>query len=119
MCEGAAPETIVLKRFIHKRYRGELVSHAAKAAAELSTLNRAIDSAEEPSDKRCRTCPASMPQICGTLKRKLLENPTLYLKSSRQIAAGVKERVNDRCSRSRACISRSLSVSTVLADDCP
>jgi len=117
MSDGTEPETIVLKRFIHKRYRGDQVRHAAYAAVELSTLNRAIDSIEELSDKQCRTCPASMMQICGALKRRLLENPIQYLKSNRQIVMSIRERTNDKCSRTRACISKGLSVSTVLVDD--
>ena len=119
MSDGAEPETIVLKLFIHKRYRGNQVRDAARAATELSTLDRAIDSIEEPSDKQCRTCAASMTQICKAMRLKLLENPIQYVRSSRQIVERIQGLINVKCSRSRACVTKALSVSTVLTVDDP
>jgi len=79
---GAQPEAIILKRFMHKRYRGEAVDVASAAASALAALNRAIASAPRPSDKRCRTCPASMEQMLATIKRLLLEDPLRYVSDS-------------------------------------
>ncbi len=81
MMTGAVPTAIILKRFIHKRYRGESIGPLALVASELSALNRAIASAEKPSDKRCRTCGASRERVLMAMKRRLLENPTEYLPS--------------------------------------
>ncbi len=72
---GAQPEAIILMRFMHKRYRGESVELASAAAAALASLNRAIASTPRPSDRKCRTCPASKDQLLTTIKHLLLEDP--------------------------------------------
>jgi hypothetical protein len=79
---GAQPEAIILKRFMHKRYRGEAVDGASAAASALASLNRAIASASRPSDRRCRTCAASMDQLLTMIKRSLLDDPLEYVSDS-------------------------------------
>ncbi len=111
---GAVPRAVILKRFIHKRYRGESVESVALVASELSALNRAIASAEKPSDKRCRTCSASRERILMAMKRRLLENPAGYLPGHRNMAAELASRFrSDQCSDSDKCIENALSTSVV------
>lgn len=75
---AAAPDAIVLKRYIHKRYRGESVKRIVTLALELASISRAVASAERPSDRRCRTCPASTERVLEAVRRGLLEHPETY-----------------------------------------
>ena len=114
MSAGAEPDAIILKRFIHKRYRGDLVRRLASAAAELAALNRALVAVEPPSDKRCRTCPASAEQVVTAMKRKLLENPVEYVSSMVTAVRDIESiAVSHACDRARACVDRGLSVSVL------
>jgi len=78
MLAGAVPQSIVLKRFVHKRYRGTAVQRVSKLARTLGAVNRAISSSEPPSDRKCRTCPASTQSVLESFKRALLEDPGSY-----------------------------------------
>ncbi len=90
LAEGAQPDTIILKRFMHKRYRGRTVEIASTAAGILASLNRAIVSAQRPSDKRCRTCPASKDQVLLTMRLALMEDPQGYLQAPMQMLKGLR-----------------------------
>ena len=114
MVTGAVPRAIILKRLIHKRYREASIKPVALAAAELSALNRAIASADRPSDKRCRTCSASRERILTAMKRRLLENPQDYLPSHKAMAAEFMSIYRaDHCADSLRCIENALSTSIV------
>ena len=114
MVTGAVPRAIILKRLIHKRYREASIKPVALAAAELSALNRAIASADRPSDKRCRTCSASRERILTAMKRRLLENPQDYLPSHKAMAAEFMSTYRaDHCADSLRCIENALSTSIV------
>ena len=111
---GAEPEAIILKRYTHKRYRGTPVGRAVLAALELAALNRAKVALDEPSDKRCQTCPVSTEQIVSFLRHRLLEDPITYLSSMDRIADEIEHRsLAHACERTRACILKGLSLSTV------
>lgn len=113
---GAEPEAIILKRFIHKRYRGEAVRLAALAASELATLNRAIASAEIPSDKKCRTCPCSKEKTMLALRRKLLSGPTSYfLGKGKEDSNLVEELIVEGCPKARGCVADALTVSVLMS----
>lgn len=114
MSVGAEPEAIILKRFIHKRYRGEAVRLAASAAAELAALNRALVVSEPPSDKRCRTCTASAEQVVAALKHKLMENPAGYISAPERIVEDIQSiAFSSMCASARACVDKGFSVSTL------
>lgn len=114
MSVGAEPEAIILKRFIHKRYRGDLVRRAALAAVELAALNRALIAVEPPSDKRCRTCQASAEQVVTAMKRRLLENPVEYVSSNEKIVEDIESvALFHACENARACVDRGISVSAL------
>jgi hypothetical protein len=114
MVTGAVPTAIILKRLIHKRYRGESVESVALVASELSALNRAIASAERPSDKRCRTCSASRERILTAMKQRLLENPAEYLPGHNNMSSELMSAFrSDQCVDSAKCIENALSTSVV------
>lgn len=114
MVTGAVPAAIILKRLIHKRYRGESIGSVALVAAELSALNRAIASVERPSDKRCRTCSASRERILAAMKHRLLENPAQYLPGHKNMAAELISAFrSNQCVDSIKCIENALSTSIV------
>lgn len=117
MVTGAVPRAIILKRLIHKRYRGESIGPVALVASELSALNRAIASAEKPSDKRCRTCSASRERVLTAMKHQLLENPAEYLPGHKNMAAELISTFrSDQCSDSIKCIENALSTSIVQSE---
>ncbi len=110
LANGAQPDTIILKRFIHKRYRGQAVELASKAAGTLAALNRAIASAQRPSDKRCRTCPASMDQVLVAMRHALLDDPVGYVQSPARVLRGLRiclPRIE--CERAVSCFDSALS----------
>lgn len=102
---GAQPEVIVLRRFMHKRYRGEAVRIASAAASDLATLKRAIASTPRPSDRRCRTCPASKERLLIAIKQSLLNDPTRYVTSSRVVAEELRQGIACvGCAKAQACL---------------
>jgi hypothetical protein len=88
ICGGAEPGAVILKRSLHKRYRDNTVSLLRASASELVRLNRALSSTERPSDKRCRTCPASRENVLKTLRRRLLSDPRGYLSNPDRLLGG-------------------------------
>jgi hypothetical protein len=109
---GVAPETIILKRFTHKRYRKDSVRLVSAAAVELSALNRALSAPDPMSDKTCRTCPASGRQIVQSLKRCLLTNPRSYILHPEDTMELIRQvRGTVACERVSACVDAGLSVS--------
>jgi hypothetical protein len=112
----AAPEAIILKRFIHKRYRGETVRLAALAARELATLNRAIASSEPPSDRKCRTCPSSKGLAMVAMRRRLVSNPIKYMPGEgdnlSEYSGGL---IVEGCPKSRKCVDEAIAVSVILS----
>lgn len=114
MSLGAEPEVIILKRFIHKRYRGEFVRQVVSAATELAALNRALASSEPPSDKHCRTCTVSMEHVIAAMRRKLIENPAIYVSSAESAFSDIETKaLSHACAKARACIDKGLSFSTL------
>ena len=110
LTEGAQPDTIILKRFMHKRYRGEAVELASTAAGILATINRAIASTQRPSDKRCRTCPASTDQVLLTMKLALMDDPTEYVRSPMHMLAGLRMCLpRIACEQAEACFDSALN----------
>ncbi|HEX9908823.1 MAG TPA: hypothetical protein VGB78_10235 [Thermoplasmata archaeon] len=110
-CYGATAETIVLKRMIHKRYRGAIVRTVTSLAIELTAINRAISSSKIPSDKECRTCPASTRQVLFAAKNALLEDPTAYARSREIRLAELRSISSARpCKGSSECMTRALDV---------
>lgn len=72
---GAAPGSIVLRRYLVKRYRGPAVQRVRAAAEQLASVNRAIGALPGLSDRRCRTCPASTERILGAFRHAMTTDP--------------------------------------------
>jgi hypothetical protein len=109
MIAGAEPDAIILKRFIHKRYRGEVVRRTAFAASELAALNRTLVAVEPSSDKRCRTCTASTERIVLAMKQRLLENPFEYAASRTAIVKDIElGAFAHACENARTCVDKGL-----------
>ncbi len=107
----SVPESIVLRRYIDKRYRGGVVSLVAGGAAELSSLNRLLSTNPSPSDKRCRTCLANRTGVITGAKRALLEDPIAYLEGSQEVRRDLQERMlasAGKCVDAGECIGESL-----------
>ncbi len=108
---GGVPDAIVLRSYIHKRYRGEAVERAAHVASELASINRELLSAtlERPSDRRCRTCRASSESILTTLRRSMLDDPALFASDRHGFIARIREEVDPPdCSRAEECLGKVL-----------
>jgi len=108
---GAIPESIVLRGYTHRRYRGGTLALATKAASMLARVNRTISSAERPSDRRCRTCPASTEQIMITIKRRILGRPEECLQLPDSLASEIQASAAALdCQNSAACVNRGVAV---------
>ncbi len=112
MVDGAEPEAIVLKRYIHKRYRAGIVKRAFAASLELARLNRAIASLQPSSDRRCRTCGASKDRSLTRLRRNLLEDPATFTCNRRTIEPVLQATVAD-CPQALSCLNEAISLATV------
>jgi len=112
---NAVPDTIILKRFMHKRYRNETVKLVAGAASELSALTRALGSASTPSDRKCRTCPCSAVKLIAEMRKSLLRDPEAYL-----LGSGLTESILDGaisrsgCERGRECAEKAWPTRTTV-----
>ena len=108
---SARPEAIVLKRFMEKRYRGAELEWIGWLAQELAVYTRAANSTDRPSDRRCRTCPASRDRVLPALKRALLEDPRGYSAKRRDIADDLRSRCRSvSCAGSQVCLGKVLSI---------
>jgi hypothetical protein len=102
---GARPEAVVLKRFIHIRYRRIALSQVFDLADELANLAR-LASEEALSDARCQTCPASMPKIASALIVLLKSSPLAYSDSAGALSASAEAEAAVDCVRAHACAQR-------------
>lgn len=110
---GAVPDCVVLKRYVHKRYRMSNNSWICGVAKELATLNRTIGSPDQPSDKKCRTCNASKERVARLMKHALLENPRGYLESKSVLVQGLTSNLDSvTCTERAKCTMEVLSITT-------
>jgi hypothetical protein len=109
LSDGPKPDSIILRWYMHKRYRGAAVNWINLTAEELSTLERALGSAETPSDRRCRTCPASKERVISALRLRILDDPFSYASSPADVIKDVKERFpKGNCERRSDCVRSGL-----------
>jgi hypothetical protein len=112
LVSASPPESIVLKRYIDKRYRGDSVAWIATCAGELSLLNRLVSAKNGSSDKRCRTCLASRVNVLDSARRALLDDPATYLNSPRDVFKEIRERMlasAGRCAEAPVCVDEVLA----------
>ncbi len=112
LTSASNPESIVLRRYTDKRYRGEVVSWIALCASALSCLDRSISRREESSDRRCRTCPASKANVLASLRRALLDNPMGYIVDWAAIRKDIREMMSAQAAR---CVDAAKCIDDVLA----
>ena len=109
LASGAQPDSIVLKRYIHKRYRGEAVRIVIMAASELASLRRGIAALDPPSDRKCRTCPASAHRVLLQARLHLAESPLSPPVDRLALTNMILQRVTaDACEKAPTCVSRIL-----------
>jgi len=111
LARNAIPQTIVLMRDTHKRYRESALGDAFEAARALQRLNRAVVSTDRASDSRCRTCPASPSRVASALRRALLDDPGGYARCPAQCARSVVGHMDavTGCDEGESCIGRTLA----------
>ena len=102
---GAAPRSVVLRRYLDKRYRGTAVRRLLATAEMLASVNRAISALTRPSDRRCRTCPVSKERVLCSIRDAILRDPIGYSAGP----SGVLEQVRGaagaiRCDRRDECL---------------
>ncbi|UCE81006.1 MAG: hypothetical protein JSV94_00780 [Methanobacteriota archaeon] len=107
----ATPETVVLKRHTHRRYRGPSLAPVFAAASDLAAMNRALSMHWRPSDKKCQTCRASAPCLTAKMRHQLLEDPTGFMcDKSAVITKACEEAKSIECPRLRDCIGVAFKV---------
>ncbi|UCE44782.1 MAG: hypothetical protein JSU93_05120 [Methanobacteriota archaeon] len=106
LASEAEPEVLMLKRYIHRRYRESRLAPVLAAASELAALNRALSTRPEPSDGRCLTCPASMHRLADGLRNELLERPVEFMNDRSRAIDNIKKGLGGvKCARARACVA--------------
>ena len=111
LCSEAVPQTLILKRHIHKRYREAVLETTFRAANRLSVLNRAISNTEGASDTRCRTCRVSVPNTAAFLRHALLDDPVGYIERQAALVEEARARTKGiGCERARDCAEEALAL---------
>lgn len=106
---GPQLDSIILRRMIHKRYRGDVVQLVMALGRDLSALNRAISSAQPPAERQCRTCSARKDRVLVKVRSRLLEDPVAWVPGL-ELADAAPERLapNAACARAGECVRRAL-----------
>ena len=106
----AKPDTLILKRHIHRRYREPCLSILMGMASELAAVNRALSMKSVPSDRRCLTCEASMPSLLGRIRREFLEDPRSFSETRAAVLDRIRDDLEDiDCDRLSGCVTRAYS----------
>jgi hypothetical protein len=106
LASGVVPEAVVLRRYIDVRYRCERISGLRAAAASLAALRRLADHQQEPSDKRCRTCPASRGRLASELIRRMRADPAAFCSSRARLSDVLARELSSvACPRVTSCIA--------------
>ena len=109
LASEAEPEALMLKRYIHRRYRESRLAPVLAAASELAALNRALSTRPKPSDSSCLTCPASMHRLADGLRKELLERPVEFMNERSKAIGNVKNGLEAiECARVHACVAAAL-----------
>lgn len=105
LASGILPEFVVLKRFIHMRYRADRLRHLYEASAALSALRRLETHVQGASDKRCRTCPASEHKLAPDVVRWIRTDPSSFASLREGLSDKVVLRLSEvSCPDLRRCV---------------
>lgn len=106
LASGMLPEAVVLKRFIHVRYRTDRIARLGESALALAALKRLEAQPEDASDKKCRTCPASRRRLAPEIMRRIRSDPIAFGAARRILSDRlVAEFANVRCLELRRCVA--------------
>jgi len=106
---GPPLDTIILRRMTHKRYRGEAVQLVTSLGRQLSALNRAIASSQDPSDKECRACSAKKERVLSRIKSMIAEDPANWHPDRALSEMSVESLAPaPSCARADECVRRAL-----------
>jgi hypothetical protein len=110
LASGVLPEAIVLRRYIDVRYRSERIAGLRAAAAALAALRRLADEQHEPSDRRCRTCPASRGRLASELVRRVRADPASFCSNRARLSDVLARELSSvACPRLAGCIGAVVS----------
>ncbi|MBU1157920.1 MAG: hypothetical protein KKE24_01110 [Candidatus Thermoplasmatota archaeon] len=114
---GVEPDSIILKRYIHRRYRSESFKSLCELATELSVLNRIVSAQVIPSDKRCLTCSASKEKTAEYLINQLRHDPVAYAKRKRALSDRLKDIASEAsCPKGHDCLREALATTIIRYD---
>lgn len=106
LASGVVPEAVVLRRYIDVRYRSERIWGLRSAAASLAALRRLGEQPNEPSDKRCRTCPASRGRLASEMVRRVRADPVSFSESRASLSDVLARELSSvACPRLRGCVA--------------
>jgi len=104
---GAAPRSVVLRRYLDKRYRGTSVRRLLATTEMLASVNRAIGALARPSDRRCRTCPVSKEWMLCSIRDAILRDPIGYSAGPCVVLEQVRGAADAiRCDRKDECLRK-------------
>mgnify|MGYP001024441132 FL=1 len=102
---GVVPDEVVLKRYIHVRYRSERFGRLREAAGSLAAVRRIEEQQDAPSDRRCRTCPASRHRLASDIVRAIRTDPVSFCASRSSLSDRLaKDLESVDCPRLGQCI---------------
>ncbi|MGD9962436.1 MAG: hypothetical protein AB7S97_00830 [Thermoplasmata archaeon] len=104
---GVIPDAVVLKRHIHVRYRSDRITRLCESASALAALRRLEAQPAEPSDRRCRTCPASRQRLASEVIRRIQADPVSFGPSRKALSDMLaSEYAATGCPRLSECIAQ-------------
>ncbi len=106
LASGVVPDAVVLKRYIHVRYRSERLDRLRESASVLAALRRLEAQPAELSDKKCRTCPASRHRLASEVIRRIQADPISFGASRRDLSDRLtSELAATGCPRLAECVA--------------
>ncbi len=106
LASGVLPEAVVLKRFIHVRYRADRIERLCESASALAALKRLEMQPGSVSDDRCRTCPASRAKLASEVIHMIRADPMSFGSSRRTISERLlREFSSVRCPELGTCVA--------------
>ncbi len=114
---GVEPDSIILKRYIHRRYRSESFKLLCELAAELCVLNRIVSTHIISSDKKCQTCSASKNETAGYLIDQLRHDPVAYRMRKLELSAKLDDlALEASCPKAHECLREVLATTIIRYD---
>jgi hypothetical protein len=111
LSNGVMPETIVLRRFVHTRYRLHCMGWMRAVAECMASMRRISESKSGASDERCRTCPASSERLAEEITETIRADPRAFYQNPKALSGSLGSAiVSANCSRAPKCVREVMSV---------